>query len=160
MRHRTHPPDHQPPLHKRLRKHNKKHPRGSYPSDSTPLALLVACFILIFLSTWLLIHFLPRHTGATPFLRAMVEPGHLRSLSVSDAGTKEQEQLVIYPVEFSKLNDTKIPIVASQNHIIITHGSNRVPTINQDRAVMIPSYCNIYSRRSTSDNFFIGLFDG
>lgn len=64
----------------------------------------------------------------------------------------------IYPVEMSNLTSTSK--IATRNHVMLTHMSNRPTGVNQDRIVMIPSFAADNSKIDDSNNFFIGLFDG
>jgi len=84
----------------------------------------------------------------------------------------------IFPSELSSLKvasnyDGSIyyPSHASSGHIMITHKSNRLkPLINQDRAVLLPSFVySMYTRSrndtiealiDSRDDFFLGIFDG
>jgi serine/threonine protein phosphatase PrpC len=81
----------------------------------------------------------------------------------------------IFPSELSSLKATSsniyYPSHASSSHIMITHKSNRSkPQVNQDRAVLLPSYVySMYTRSrndtidaviDSRDDFFLGIFDG
>ena len=80
----------------------------------------------------------------------------------------------IFPSELSALKaDGSIyyPSHASSSHIMMTHKSNRLkPQINQDRAVLFPSFVySMYTRSrndtiealiDSRDDFFLGIFDG
>jgi len=80
------------------------------------------------------------------------------------------------PIELLELqlqlnNDTTHLHVASSNHIILTHKSNRKKPapINQDRSILIPSFSSISDNHKTTNskalkdvnakgNFFLGVF--
>ena len=68
----------------------------------------------------------------------------------------------IRPIEMLALNGTiKRSCIASRNHIMMTHKSNRKPPVNQDRVVMIPSFATENQKIvKNNKNFFLGLFDG
>ena len=66
----------------------------------------------------------------------------------------------------------KVHNIASSNHIIMTHRSNRKKPapINQDRSILIPSFSSSDNHKTTNSkalkdiyskgNFFLGVFDG
>jgi hypothetical protein len=85
----------------------------------------------------------------------------------------------LLPLEISRLMSDNAtmsyyyPSIASYNHMMITHKGNRKKTapVNQDRAVLIPSYVYSMEVRSKNsllidgindpeDDFFLGVFDG
>ena len=84
----------------------------------------------------------------------------------------------IFPSELSALkaagnygSNIYYPSHASSGHLMITHKSNRLkPQINQDRAVLLPSFVySMYTRSrndtiealiDSRDDFFLGVFDG
>ena len=73
----------------------------------------------------------------------------------------------LHPVEISQINNTIQSLIASENHILLTHKSNRKKPapVNQDRAILIPSFGdgNYQTNNRHLDphnNFCLGVFDG
>ena len=128
-------------------------------------------------------------------------PQHIRSSPIQQKKKKQDDENIakinctsygceIRPLELSQLelqlnkssstdadtavnNNNHFSSIASSNHILITHKSNRKKPapVNQDRAVLISNFGSsdkskneadslIQQQHSNKDNFFLGLFDG
>ncbi|KAL7531973.1 hypothetical protein ACHAWF_003980 [Thalassiosira exigua] len=135
---------------------------------------LSSCFVLVIISTLVLVQHLPHpNDDRRPFWEANQIVSHPQITEVLLKQVEPKPQIIancssygcpLRPVELSSLTYTPPSSIASKNHIILTHKSNRQKPapINQDRAVLIPSFCNeCQSINITSrGQFFVGIFDG
>jgi len=101
-------------------------------------------------------HPLKRHQENKPPIELQVQANCSHSYGCS-----------IRPVEISQLNNTTHSLIASTDHFLLTHKSNRKKPapVNQDRALYITSFADDATDHSKltinpHGDFLIGIFDG
>jgi serine/threonine protein phosphatase PrpC len=137
---------------------------------------LSLCLALVVLSTVVLIQHLPRQNDrharfweqTEDLLQTQRQQPQLRQQRNVVKGKCSYFGCFIRPVEISQLGGTSshTTAIASSSHILLTHQGNR-EAVNQDRAVLIPSFKYVNNDDLPLDemqlsgvDFFAGVFDG
>ncbi|KAL7530701.1 hypothetical protein ACHAXR_003633 [Thalassiosira sp. AJA248-18] len=184
MRHRLSPADSH---HNENNNPNRVRPHGQSQQQSQVIQLervirlqnyvivaLSSLFVLVIMSTMVLVQHIPHpndeHTPFWDIKRKMRFGQHDETHNLQQKQEKKTHLLAncthygcpLRPLEISQLNRTANTFIASTDHILLTHKSNRKKPapVNQDRAVLIPSFGDDYKTLNPQSNFFLGVFDG